>query len=229
MRPLNPTLRSGLPVVLALILPCAAHAAPLRVSLDGLAAPDMATMAPTEPVHARFVAAGPMPVLDKDDTEVPLIPAHDLPVAAAPEAARHAVPAAHDDGLAGSRELRDGLAGDEGGAALERPLGDFAAAAPAPSSDGGDPFEAPREAPEETPAAAALPALADVDQLRQQRMAVEWVVVPMVLAAMVMAWLSSRRGRRKKHRDLDARRDPGRSRRRGHSSHRNHGTAASTR
>lgn len=224
------SVRSALSLLLGLILASAATAAPLRVSLDGLAAPDMATAAPIDPVPARFVVAGPPPVLDKDDTEVPLIPTHELPAAAAPEVATLAVPAAHEDGgLAGNRELRDGLAGDSGAAAGERSLGEFAGSAATPTLDGEDPFEAAGPASDDTQAAATVAVLAEVDPLRQQRMALEWVVVPGVMAAMAMAWFSSgHRSRRKKHRDFNARRDPGRSRRRGHASHRDHGTATTT-
>lgn len=175
-----------------MLLGAAASAAPLRVSLDGLDAPDLSVNPGGTPEAALFVvAAGSRKAPSTDDEELSIVAAQALPPQPAPpDIAAAAVPV--------SNEL--GLAAIEAAMAAERTLGRFVPSAP-PDPDSDDSvFDRVAISTQDGPTAAVIPAPptpADLEQLREQRTALQWVVVPLVLAAMAVAWFGSRRAPRR--------------------------------
>lgn len=193
-----PTLRLLLLAAALGLLATAASATPLRVSLGGLDSPGPASEQNAPPERARFVAVGAQSPPSPDDEEHTLVASHALPVPVpAPEAASDfnpsTVPAASESGLAVI----------EAAMAAERTLGRFALQA-----DGESPADAEAidrvavvaDAPASASAGgpAAPPPLDHLEQLREQRAALQWVIVPLVLVAMAVAWFSSRRTPRRR-------------------------------
>lgn len=186
-------------------------ATPMRVSVDGLAAPDIASAAANDPPPAQFVPAGPPVLPEKDDLELPLVRSQDLPSAAqaapadaAAAADAHSVP---DESVALGREAREPVPTDDGAAESDRRLGGFAGlaqqaadvpaalAVPRPEADLFELLQAEPASLAPPEAATPLPSEDDLERLREQRQALQWVVVPLVLAAMAIAWFTSRRQR----------------------------------
>jgi hypothetical protein len=194
-------MRSGARVALALLAVaglCAvpAAAAPLRVSLHGLDDPGPVTTVPGSTAPARFVAATDAPVPapapserrpadDEPGHEAVFVPTHELPQGDAVPGL--ALP--RPDEAGGVAQLLDGAgAVVVAPSAGERALGEFVPPPPATTADAIDGPPADAETVPDLP-------LVDLDALRQQRLAIMIIVLPMVLAAVAVWWWVDR-GRR---------------------------------
>jgi hypothetical protein len=229
--PRIPKRRSGPLLALALTIAglggWSGHAAsmPLQVSLEALDAPDLAGEQAGASPQAQFVVAAwagrrqPAAAPAEPDEEVPLVATETLPQAL-PE------PVTEINGLALAAPAEVGLPAVEKALAAERSLGDFMPLSSPDGRDGDDALDEreiaadpgkpatatalPRGVAASAAAAAVIP-LPDLDALRQQRATLQWVVLPLVLVAMAVFWVSSQH-RRHRH---------------GHSSH--HGQGRSRR
>ncbi len=201
-----------------------AAAMPLQVSLAALDAPDLAVERAGASPQAQFVVAAfasglqPTAVSGESDEELPLVATETLPQAL-PE------PVIEINGLALAAPAEVGLPAVEKALAAEGSLGDFMPLSSPDNRDGDDPLdERAISAEPGNPAAAPAPGglaasaaaagfpLPDLEALRQQRATLQWVVLPLVLAAMVVLWASSQH--RRHRRGHSSQPTQGRSRRR---------------
>lgn len=182
-----------------------APAMPLQVSLEALETPDLAGEQAGASPPAQFVVAGrQQTAAANEDEDVPLVATETLPQAL-PE------PVTEINGLALAAPAEVGLPAVEKALAAEHTLGDFAPQTSPDGRDGGDPLDERAIAADESGApAAVIPArgaassaaavpLPDPEALRQQRATLQWVVLPLVLVAMVLFWVSSQQRRRHRH------------------------------
>lgn len=173
-----------------------AAAAPLRVSLDGLDDPGPVTTVPGRTAPARFVAATDRLAAesalalrrtanDDDDGEPAFVPTHELPLG---EAGPDLTLPPPDESVGVARLLEGAGAVAVAPPPSDRRLGEFVPPPPATVADAIDGPPADAEPMPDLP-------LVDLDALRQQRLAIMMVVVPLVLAATVV-WWRVERGRR---------------------------------
>lgn len=188
-------MRSGVLALLGLAAAGIAAASPLRVSLHGLDDPGPVTSVPGRTAPARFVAAADMPSdppapaerqpAADEDTGQAFVPTHELPLG---EAGPDLALPPPDDSVGVARLLDGAGAVAVAPPASDRRLGEFVPPPPATVADAIDGPPADAEPLPELP-------VVDLDALRQQRLAVMMVVVPLVLAATVV-WWRVERGRR---------------------------------
>ena len=183
-------------------------AMPLQVSLEALDAPELAAEQAGASPPAQFVVAGRrQPAAAEAGDEVPLVVTETLPHAL-PE------PVTEINGLALAAPAEVGLPAVEKALAAEHVLGDFVPQTSPGGRDGDEPLDerpiaadvaayaaigrvgAPSARAAASAAAVPLP---DLDALRQQRATLQWVVLPLVLVAMVLFWVSSQQRRRHHH------------------------------
>ncbi len=179
-------MRAGWPA-LALVLCTAATAAPLRLSLDTVAA-----TGPTGEV------AGPTPARQPDaEAEVELSFAGsqelDFPDTATPAAG------IDDDWMATTRPVQD-----EAAASADRDLGGFVPPTPDSIVATADPYDQVQLAAPTVTRDASRHAEPDLPALARGREALAWIVAPIVALAVAVAWLTGRHGSRRRRRGAAA-------------------------
>jgi hypothetical protein len=179
-------MRAGWPA-LALVLCTAATAAPLRLSLDTVAA-----TGPTGEV------AGPTPARQPDaEAEVELSFAGsqelDFPDTATPAAG------IDDDWMATTRPVQD-----EAAASADRDLGGFVPPTPDSIVATADPYDQVQLPAPAVTRDVSRQAEPDLPALARGREALAWIVAPIVALAVAVAWLTGRHGSRRRRRGAAA-------------------------
>jgi len=179
-------MRAGWPA-LALVLCTAATAAPLRLSLDTVAA-----TGPTGEV------AGPTPARQPDaevEVELSFAGTQELDF---PDTATPAV-GIDDDWMATTRPVQD-----EAAASADRDLGGFVPPTPESIVAMVDPIDEVQLPAPTVTRDASRHAEPDLPALARGREALAWIVAPIVALAVAVAWLTGRHGSRRRRRGAAA-------------------------
>ena len=181
----------------ALAAPPALQAAPLRLDIEGPAAAEFVDADATDPLPIQFVPAGTPVVATAEGDEMPpdRVASNDLraPDLSAERPLLTDSRTVHADWMAAARLAADDMPADGTTAGAVLSPGDL------PTPFDGAPA-ADHDAPElaATPAATTA-AMVDVERLHIERSAIQWVVVPLVLVALLMAWRGSKAQRRQRN------------------------------